>query len=332
MAAARSATAPAPAPVTSSDPPIDPDVGINNITHVIVIMQENRSFDHYFGTFPGADGFPRDAQGHIDVCVPDPQAGICRRPYHDTNRFDAGGPHGLVGLGDRPRRRADGRVRQGAGADRQRMRAPPRRLPVPGGRAGSGRPARHHGVPHRQRDPELLGVREALRAAGPHVRAGVVVDASLAPVPGVGLGGDMPRPRRRDELSFGPEVPGRERRRSRPQDVDPRRRDAPSLHLGGHHVAAAQAPRQLGVLRGFRDVPAPRVRPLRRTRRTPRRCRTRCPGSRRWRSITSSRTSSRTRTTSRLRRTGRSPPCRGSCRPRTGESTRRTTSATVRRG
>ena len=26
------------------------------IQHVIVIMQENRSFDHYFGTFPGADG------------------------------------------------------------------------------------------------------------------------------------------------------------------------------------------------------------------------------------------------------------------------------------
>ena len=112
MAAARSATAPAPAPVTSSDPPIDPDIGINNITHVIVIMQENRSFDHYFGTFPGADGFPRDAQGHIDVCVPDPQAGICRRPYHDTNRFDAGGPHGLLGSSiDEDGTRMDGFVR-----------------------------------------------------------------------------------------------------------------------------------------------------------------------------------------------------------------------------
>jgi len=32
--------------------------GIHTIKHVIVIMQENRSFDSYFGTFPGADGIP----------------------------------------------------------------------------------------------------------------------------------------------------------------------------------------------------------------------------------------------------------------------------------
>ncbi|MGZ5300220.1 MAG: alkaline phosphatase family protein [Actinomycetota bacterium] len=93
MAAASSAPSSAP----SLDPPIDPDIGINNITHVIVIVQENRSFDHYFGTFPGADGYPRDAKGRIDVCVPDPEAQRCRRPYHDTNLFDAGGPHGLEG-------------------------------------------------------------------------------------------------------------------------------------------------------------------------------------------------------------------------------------------
>jgi phospholipase C len=38
-----------------------PASGIHKIKHVIVIMQENRSFDHYFGTYPGADGFRRDA-------------------------------------------------------------------------------------------------------------------------------------------------------------------------------------------------------------------------------------------------------------------------------
>ena len=32
--------------------------GIEKIEHVVVIMQENRSFDSYFGTFPGADGIP----------------------------------------------------------------------------------------------------------------------------------------------------------------------------------------------------------------------------------------------------------------------------------
>ena len=32
---------------------------ITKIRHVIVIMQENRSFDQYFGTYPRADGIPR---------------------------------------------------------------------------------------------------------------------------------------------------------------------------------------------------------------------------------------------------------------------------------
>ncbi|MFN8233177.1 MAG: alkaline phosphatase family protein [Actinomycetota bacterium] len=83
--------------IASADRPegrIDPDIGIGNIDHVIIVVQENRSFDHYFGTFPGAEGFPRDANGRIDVCVPDPAAGRCWRPYHDATAFDAGGPHG----------------------------------------------------------------------------------------------------------------------------------------------------------------------------------------------------------------------------------------------
>jgi Phosphoesterase family len=65
--------------------------GIHKIKHVIVIMQENRSFDHYFGTYPGADGFPRDAEGGFAVCVPDPAKGDCQRPYHDTSDLNAGG-------------------------------------------------------------------------------------------------------------------------------------------------------------------------------------------------------------------------------------------------
>src|SRR5882762_8132103 len=59
---------------------------IHTIKHVIIIMQENRSFDSYFGTFPGADGIPPD------VCVPDP-AGPCVRPYHETSDVNGGGPH-----------------------------------------------------------------------------------------------------------------------------------------------------------------------------------------------------------------------------------------------
>ena len=71
-----------------------PASGIHKIKHVIVIMQENRSFDHYFGTYPGADGFPRTANGDFAVCVPNPATGGCDKPFHDTRDLNAGGPHG----------------------------------------------------------------------------------------------------------------------------------------------------------------------------------------------------------------------------------------------
>jgi phospholipase C len=72
--------------------PIDPKLGFDNINHLIFVVQENRSFDHYFGTFPGANGIPRNPDGSFDVCVPDLQ-GKCWKPYHDTGPFDVGGPH-----------------------------------------------------------------------------------------------------------------------------------------------------------------------------------------------------------------------------------------------
>jgi len=63
-------------------------VGIHKIRHVVVIMQENRSFDSYFGTYPGADGIPPG------TCVPDPHTGTCVAPFHDPNDLNKGGPHG----------------------------------------------------------------------------------------------------------------------------------------------------------------------------------------------------------------------------------------------
>src|SRR5437899_1418707 len=52
--------------------------GIHKIKHVIIVMQENRSFDSYFGTYPGADGIPM-SHGSPSTCLPDP-AGGCTRP------------------------------------------------------------------------------------------------------------------------------------------------------------------------------------------------------------------------------------------------------------
>jgi phospholipase C len=70
-------------------------VGIHKIKHVVVIMQENRSFDSYFGTYPGADGIPM-RHGKPTVCSVDPQTGVCVRPYHDTQDVNAGGPHEMT--------------------------------------------------------------------------------------------------------------------------------------------------------------------------------------------------------------------------------------------
>jgi phospholipase C len=54
-----------------------PPSGINKINHVVWIMQENRTFDNYFGTFPGADGLPPG------VCLPVmPGSATCVRPFH----------------------------------------------------------------------------------------------------------------------------------------------------------------------------------------------------------------------------------------------------------
>jgi phospholipase C len=49
------------------------------IKHIIFLMQENHSFDNYFGTYPGADGFP------LGLCVPvnphDPTNEECVEPF-----------------------------------------------------------------------------------------------------------------------------------------------------------------------------------------------------------------------------------------------------------
>jgi Phosphoesterase family len=61
---------------TSSPLLLDVLAGIHKIQHVVVIMQENRSFDTYFGTFPGADGIPHG------VCLANPATSTCVAPFH----------------------------------------------------------------------------------------------------------------------------------------------------------------------------------------------------------------------------------------------------------
>jgi len=58
------------------------------IQHIVIIMQENRSFDEYFGTYPGANGIPPN------VCLTiSPGSNQCVKPYLETNPNAEGASH-----------------------------------------------------------------------------------------------------------------------------------------------------------------------------------------------------------------------------------------------
>lgn len=78
---------PATVTVTTGPPPPGIPAGLEKIEHFVFIMQENRSFDHYFGTYPGVDGLP------LGVSFVDPIDGTSVSPYHDPNDINLGGPH-----------------------------------------------------------------------------------------------------------------------------------------------------------------------------------------------------------------------------------------------
>lgn len=70
----------------------DPHAGLEKIEHLIFVVQENRSFDHYFGTYPGADGLTF-VDGRSADCVPDPVLGGESCMYHSDADLFKGGPH-----------------------------------------------------------------------------------------------------------------------------------------------------------------------------------------------------------------------------------------------
>ena len=98
------------------------------IKHFIVMMQENHTFDNYFGTYPGADGFPSDTKMPVDPKNPD--AGYVE-PWHIgnstitdlshsgstfTEQFNNGNMDGFVSALNR--RNQDGKVAMGYYDDR----------------------------------------------------------------------------------------------------------------------------------------------------------------------------------------------------------------------
>ncbi|HEV8564157.1 MAG TPA: alkaline phosphatase family protein [Actinomycetota bacterium] len=79
-------------PSPTSTPQTELERAQATLKHLIFVVQENRSFDHYFGTFPGADGIPF-SNGQPSVCVPDSILGRCVPPYHSRSLLQQGGPH-----------------------------------------------------------------------------------------------------------------------------------------------------------------------------------------------------------------------------------------------
>jgi phospholipase C len=77
LAAAGTAPAATPSPTTP-------------IEHFVVLMQENHSFDNYFGTYPGADGIP---PGTCMPTGPSRSGGRCVRPFRAGNRGGPDLPH-----------------------------------------------------------------------------------------------------------------------------------------------------------------------------------------------------------------------------------------------
>ena len=112
--------------------PAGSDLGA--IEHVVFLMHENRSFDHYYGTYKGVRGFDDHPKGSCGNLRP----GMARRARHDAAPLPSrhGLEHRRVHLRPRPQlvgpthvleRRADGPVRHHA--HRAGVRGPPERGP-----------------------------------------------------------------------------------------------------------------------------------------------------------------------------------------------------------
>jgi len=68
---------------------------IYKIQYIVVIMQENRTFDSYFGTYPGADGIPMKNGVPIvcsacmnHICLPVGVEFTAHFKYHWQNLLD----------------------------------------------------------------------------------------------------------------------------------------------------------------------------------------------------------------------------------------------------
>jgi phospholipase C len=75
--------------------------GKNPIKHVIFMVKENRTFDHYFGLYPGADGATVGGTLHCSEangCVPGPDYKLRPAPYVQPHEITHGFSSGLYAI------------------------------------------------------------------------------------------------------------------------------------------------------------------------------------------------------------------------------------------
>jgi hypothetical protein len=215
-ATAAALTQSAPATQSASTPPSTTNLsGLQKIQHIIIIMQENRSFDTYFGTYPGANGIPMQG-GVPTVCVNDPKTTQCVKPYHNAADVNSGGPHASTSAKtDIDGGKMDGFIMAFRGGQKacKNPDTPGCSLTQTPDVMGwhDAREIPNYWTYAKDfvlqdamyepnaswmarcaRDPQLLDVRQGLRAAGRHVRAQRLLEPAVAPVPGVGLVGLLP--------------------------------------------------------------------------------------------------------------------------------------------
>lgn len=96
-----------PSPVAASFPAIaraleiapDRQTGtLRDVRHVVILMQENRSFDHYFGTLPGVRGFadPLPAPTAAGDVLTQADGATRVRPYALRGDYPSGTPVGYI--------------------------------------------------------------------------------------------------------------------------------------------------------------------------------------------------------------------------------------------
>ena len=68
------------AAVPAAASPVEDSPTMTPIKHVVWMMQENHSFDNYFGTYPGVDGIPNGECQRLNLSRKSTKG--CVRPFH----------------------------------------------------------------------------------------------------------------------------------------------------------------------------------------------------------------------------------------------------------